>query len=293
MSSQEIQTTENAAGDLSPAMTPVNQSVIDQMKSYAEAWVHAANIGEQVARTDFAGPFKGKPQDMAVAILKGANLGIPPENIGKAIYVVHGTPSLYGKTALAIALQHGYVAETIEDTPEAVTVRMTSPKGQEMEVRYTIERATKEGLVKGNKVQYDTRPSKMLYWKCVGELTDRMIPHLTGGMPVKEDIEQSEPAMKATATRMDRPADRGVDVVRQALAAKQQLQPDEDAKRVEQAKPSVKVIMQRALDAIAKAETDEKLTSIMDYAAKQGLDQDVLDMLADRCGERAQEVGIV
>lgn len=292
MSSQEIQNTENAAGDLSPAMTPVNQSVIDQMKSYAEAWVHAANIGEQVARTDFAGPFKGKPQDMAVAILKGANLGIPPENIGKAIYVVHGTPSLYGKTALAIALQHGYVAETIEDTPEAVTVRMTSPKGQEMEVRYTIERATKEGLVKGNKVQYDTRPSKMLYWKCVGELTDRMIPHLTGGMPVKEDIEQSEPAMKATATRMDRPADRGADMVRQALAEKQQ-QPGEGAKQVEQAKPTVEEITQRALAAIAKANSDADLDKIMNHAQKQDLDQATLDMLADKCGERAQEVGIV
>ncbi|MDK6445838.1 hypothetical protein QP104_07955, partial [Alloscardovia omnicolens] len=66
---------------------------------------------------------------------------------------------------------------------------------------YTIERATKEGLVKGNKAQYETRPSKMLYWKCIGELTDRMIPHLTGGMPIKEDWEQSP--VKMTATRED------------------------------------------------------------------------------------------
>lgn len=96
------------------------------------------------------------------------------------------------------------------------------------------------------------------------------------------------------STRMDRPADRGADMVRQALAEKkQQPQPGEDAKHVEQAKPTVEEITQRALAAIAKAETDEKLSSIMDYASKQNLDQDVLDMLADKCGERAQEVGIV
>lgn len=195
-------------------MSSVNQRVLEQMQSYAQAWSSAATLGEQLARTDFAGPFKGKPADMTVAILKGANLGIPPTDIGKAIYVVHGTPALYGKTALAIALQHGYIAETLEDTPTAVTVRMSSPQGQQMDVRYTIERATQEGLVKGNKAQYDTRPSKMLYWKCIGELTDRMIPHLTGGMPIKEDVEQSP--IKVTAVRQDR----GADAVRAALAQK-------------------------------------------------------------------------
>lgn len=198
--SNELATT-NQQGMQPAAMTPVNTNVLEQLQAQAQSWVAASQIAEQLAKTDFAGPFKGKPNDMAAAILKGATLGIPPESIGKSIYVVHGTPSLYGKAALAIALQHGYIAETIEDTPTAVTVRMTSPKGQEMEVRYTIERATKEGLVKGNKAQYETRPSKMLYWKCIGELTDRMIPHLTGGMPIKEDWEQSP--VKMTAIRED------------------------------------------------------------------------------------------
>lgn len=219
--------------DTTPAvMEPVNTKTLNQLKSYAEAWGSAAQIAEQLARTDFAGPFKGKPQDMAVAILKGASLGIPPESIGKSIYVVHGTPSLYGKTALAIALKHGYIAETIEDTSKAVTVRMTAPHGQQMEVRYTIQRATQEGLVKGNKVQYETRPSKMLFWKCIGELTDRMIPHLVGGMPIKEDWEQSP--VKATATRVD--DQRGLDQVRAALAARKPApEPKQGAEVDEQA----------------------------------------------------------
>lgn len=202
-------------------MGSVDTDTLENLKRYSEAWGAAAQIGEQIARTDFAGPFKDKPQDMAVAILKGSSLGIPPESIGKSIYVVHGTPALYGKTALAIALQHGYIVETLEDTPQAVTVRMTSPQGQEMEVRYTIERAEREGLVKGNQVQYETRPSKMLYWKCIGELTDRMIPHLTGGMPIKEDWEQTP--VKMTARRADH-NERGKDDVRAALAAKKQVQ---------------------------------------------------------------------
>ena len=213
--------TTNEDAELMP-MESVDRDVLKELQSYAEAWGAAASISEQLARTDFAGPFKGKPADMAAAILKGATIGIPPADIGKAIYVVHGTPALYGKTALAIALRHGYQADTLEDTPEAVTVRMTSPQGQEMDVRYTIERAEKEGLVKGNAAQYKSRPSKMLYWKCIGELTDRMIPHLTGGMPIKEDVQQSAP-VKATATRTDR---RGGARAALSAAAQQTAQPE-------------------------------------------------------------------
>ena len=221
MTTPNTPATTNEDAELMP-MEPVDRDVLKELQSYAEAWGAAASISEQLARTDFAGPFKGKPADMAAAILKGATIGIPPADIGKAIYVVHGTPALYGKTALAIALRHGYQADTLEDTPEAVTVRMTSPQGQEMDVRYTIERAEKEGLVKGNAAQYKSRPSKMLYWKCIGELTDRMIPHLTGGMPIKEDVQQSAP-VKATATRTDR---RGGARAALSAAAQQTAQPE-------------------------------------------------------------------
>ena len=221
MTTPNTPATTNEDAELMP-MEAVDRDVLKELQSYAEAWGAAASISEQLARTDFAGPFKGKPADMAAAILKGATIGIPPADIGKAIYVVHGTPALYGKTALAIALRHGYQADTLEDTPEAVTVRMTSPQGQEMDVRYTIERAEKEGLVKGNAAQYKSRPSKMLYWKCIGELTDRMIPHLTGGMPIKEDVQQSAP-VKATATRADR---RGGARAALSAAAQQTAQPE-------------------------------------------------------------------
>lgn len=215
---QQIDTYQTSSGVMEP-MAPVAPGVLDELKSYAEAWSTAAQIAEQISRTDFAGPFKGKPADLAVAILKGTSIGIPPADIGKAIYVVHGTPALYGKTALAIALQHDYIVETLEDTPEAVTVRMTAPHGQQMDVRYTIERANQEGLVDGNKQQYQKRPSKMLYWKCIGELTDRMIPHLTGGMPIKEDAEQSAVKMQAVRAVRQDGGGRGRAGLQQALAA--------------------------------------------------------------------------
>lgn len=277
MTSTELTHTsgQDVALDAEP-MAPVAPGVLEGLQQQAQAWGAAAQIAEQLARTDFAGPFKGKPADMAAAILKGAELGIPAASIGKSIYVVHGAPSLYGKTALAIALQHGYTAETIEDTPQAVAVRMTSPAGQEMEVRYTIERATQEGLVKGNKAQYDARPSKMLYWKCIGELTDRMIPHLTGGMPVKEDLEQST-TIKATAERVDRPQQRG----RSALdRAKKKPEPVQDDPQV------------KATEGIEAAGDAETLDKILNWAANQGLADGQIDHLQDLAAQRATALGL-
>ena len=273
--------TTNEAAELMP-MEPVDRDILNELQSYAEAWGAAASISEQLARTDFAGPFKGKPADMAAAILKGATIGIPPADIGKAIYVVHGTPALYGKTALAIALRHGYQANTLEDTPEAVTVRMTSPQGQEMDVRYTIERAEKEGLVKGNAAQYKSRPSKMLYWKCIGELTDRMIPHLTGGMPIKEDVQQSTP-VKATATRTDR---RGGARAALSAAAQQTAQPEPEDPPVE-----VDEVTGAYTAAIKEAVTRADIQALMTQAKDDDLLTDTdRDNLATTANTRWEEL---
>lgn len=271
--------TTNEAAELMP-MEPVDRDILNELQSYAEAWGAAASISEQLARTDFAGPFKGKPADMAAAILKGATIGIPPADIGKAIYVVHGTPALYGKTALAIALRHGYQADTLEDTPEAVTVRMTSPQGQEMDVRYTIERAEKEGLVKGNAAQYKSRPSKMLYWKCIGELTDRMIPHLTGGMPIKEDVQQSTP-VKATATRTDR---KGGARAALSAAAQQTAQPEPEPTEVDE-------VTDAYTAAIKEAVTRADIQGIMTQAKDDDLLTDTdRDNLATTANTRWEEL---
>lgn len=281
---QELDTTNQQAPDTGMPMAPVNSNVLEQLRSQAESWSAAAQIAEQLARTDFAGPFKNKPADMAAAILKGATLGIPPESIGKSIYVVHGTPALYGKTALAIALSHGYETETIEDSSKAVTVRMTSPKGKSMEVRYTIERATQEGLVKGNKVQYETRPSKMLYWKCIGELTDRMIPHLTGGMPVKEDWEQS-PTHKVTATRLDRPS-RGASGLKAALGMGETGRQEEQ----QQANEPAPVDAEFLADIQSTVESFTTTDDINDFADGLKAEGDVPDEVKDIIMSRYNEL---
>lgn len=73
----------------------------------------------------------------------------------------------------------------------------------------------------------------MLFWKCVGEAADQLFPHITKGMGVKEDYEQSNPnefkkTYSATATRQD--------VAQQALAApapKKKQEPEQQTVEVD------------------------------------------------------------
>ena len=253
-------------------MERTNINVLENLRAQAESWEAAEFIAGKLVNTAAAGPFKGKPQDLAAAVLKGASLGIPAEAIGSSIYVVHGTPALYGKTALQIARAHGYTFDREEFTPQSVTVRAYAPNGDSQATTYTYERATREGLVKGNKAQYETRPEKMLYWKCIGELADQFFPHLLNGMPIKEDWEQS-PSIKMTATRTDQRQERGADAVRAALAQKQQPEqstaPQPDAK---------------ALEDINTAESVDQLGDIMNDL--QGVDPAVWDEYTKAADQR-------
>ena len=253
-------------------MERTNINVLENLRAQAESWEAAEFIAGKLINTAAAGPFKGKPQDLAAAVLKGASLGIPAEAIGSSIYVVHGTPALYGKTALQIARAHGYTFDREEFTPQSVTVRAYAPNGDSQATTYTYERATREGLVKGNKAQYETRPEKMLYWKCIGELADQFFPHLLNGMPIKEDWEQS-PSIKITATRQDQRQERGADAVRAALAQKQQPE-----------QPTAPHPEPKALEAINAAESVDQLGDIMN--GLQGVDPAVWDEYTKAADQR-------
>lgn len=197
---------------------PVSESV-SSLATQVQDMSDAHKLATAFANTGFAGPFKGKPDDLAVAILKGNALGIPAHEVGGKIYVVHGTPALYGQTALAIAKNNGYRFRRVNYSAERVTVECLAPNGDLDTADYTIERAKREGLVAGNK-QYNNRPEKMLYWKCIGELSDQFFPHLTGGLKLKEDLEISEPIKaEAEVVHDKKPVLGGESSQKQALSA--------------------------------------------------------------------------
>jgi len=177
--------------------------------------------------------FRGKPDDGAAAILYGAELGLKPQQALQQVFVIHGQPAIYARTMAGLLKAKGYRFQTVEDTPQAVTVHGVSPRGEEETSTWTIERAKTAGYT-GNK-KYQSDPQAMLYAKALSEVCRKLAPDVLLGIKYTAEDLQLEP-IKMTATRTDT---RGVDRVREALAQKQQQAPREETPALPEPSPAL------------------------------------------------------
>src|SRR5690606_22505986 len=107
----------------------------------------------------------------------------------RSIYVVHGTPALYARSMVALALSQGHEVWT-EHTSDAKVVVCGRRKGSEhIETsEWTIARAQKAGYT-GNK-KYASNPQEMLYSKAASEVARKIAADTLAGIPYSvEDLE--------------------------------------------------------------------------------------------------------
>lgn len=150
--------------------------------------------------------FRGKPVDAAAAIMRGAQLGLQPNQALEGFFVVHGRVGMYARTMQAIAQRCGVQFQTIEATDQVVT--MEGRRGDIVErVSWTIERATKAGYTT-NKL-YKTNPIEMLRQKCLAELSRLLAPDALMGMYNEvemEQVTQQQPVYTVESQRVDKPS---------------------------------------------------------------------------------------
>lgn len=212
----------------------VSSNAFALLRQQAQAMADAKEFAEMACHTGMVPAiFRGKPDDATVAILYGAELGMPPHQALQQIFVINGKPAIYARTMAGLLMPHGYLFKTVETSDTSVTVQGTGPRGEVETSTWTIERATKAGYV-SNKL-YKTDPQAMLYAKALGEVARKIAPDVLMGMTyTREELELQQP-VRAEATRLD---GRGAAGLRQALAAQetpppapqvQELQPDIDS----------------------------------------------------------------
>lgn len=191
--------------------------------------------------------FRGKPDDGAAAILYGAELGLKPQQALQQVFVIHGQPAIYARTMAGLLKAKGYRFQTVEDTPQAVTVHGVSPRGEEETSTWTIERAKTAGYT-GNK-KYQSDPQAMLYAKALSEVCRKLAPDVLLGIRYSaEDLEMEQP-IQMTATRQDQ---RGMDGVRAALAAHgktSQPEPEQEPAQEQGVSEVMQTFTTRALNA--------------------------------------------
>ena len=157
---------------------------------------------------------------MAAAVY-GATLGFGVAKSLQNVFTVHGQPSIYARTAVALVMSHGHEIRTIEATADSVTVagRRKGSSNWEQST-WTYERAKKAGFTTNAK--YQTQPEEMLWAKAAMTVCRRAFPDVMEGIPYAAEELELEP-VKYESQRLD--VQRGADGVRAALAAKREPEP--------------------------------------------------------------------
>lgn len=199
-----------------PPARPAASEAIGQLMMHADAMVHAKALADALCDSDLVpATYRGKPGNGAAAILYGAELGLNPIQSLQQIFVVHGAPAIYARTAVALVKRHGVVIETVSSTNEAVTVRGNDRRtGQTEQATWDIPRAQLAGYTSNKK--YQTDPQAMLYAKAAMEVCRKIAPDVLLGIPYsREELEMEQ---QPTRVRSER-GGVGVKALRERAAA--------------------------------------------------------------------------
>lgn len=173
-------------------------------------------------------PKKGGPQQgrdaalskaMAAAVY-GATLGFGAAKSLQNVFTVHGQPSIYARTAVALVLSYGHDVWTVEAGPNSVTVAGRRKGKEHVETStWDLDRAVKAGFTSNQK--YKSQPEEMLWAKAAMTVCRRAFPDVMEGIPYStEELELEQRPVKATATRTDRPQRGGAGVMSALSRAK-------------------------------------------------------------------------
>ena len=168
------------------------------------AWAEAASAANSLARALSQTAFVPKEMtnvgNATAAILMGDELGLSPLAALRSIYVVHGTPALYARSMVALALAHGHQIWT-EETSDAKVIVCGQRRGSDKTERaeWTISRAQKAGYTSNKK--YASTPQEMLYSKAAAEVARKVAPDVLAGIPYSVEDLELEDVPTTTVTR--------------------------------------------------------------------------------------------
>lgn len=135
------------------------------------------------------------PEAVMVAIMAGAELGLPPFQALQSFAVVNGRPTLWGDGLVAVARTNGAkVKEWSDGHADAMVAHciVTRPDGEEIERSFSVAEAKKAGLW-GKQGPWTQYPQRMLAMRARAyALRDGCADYLRG-FQVREEVEDYQP----------------------------------------------------------------------------------------------------
>lgn len=180
------------------ATTPQNQPLPNPAPSAGTTalvqWAQEANLAYDMAQKLAATSFvpqslRGKPGDIAAAILAGSELGLKPMATLKSIDIIQGTPALRAHAMRGLIQSQGHDIELVESTDTRCVMRGRRAGSEAwQEVVWDLDRARLMGLL--NKDQWKKNPKGMLVARATGDTCRLIASDALHGMPyVAEELE--------------------------------------------------------------------------------------------------------
>lgn len=251
--------------------------------------------------------YRGKPNDVMVAVMMGLELGLNPATAIQNIGVVEGTPAPYGTIVLALARRSPqWVEEAYQEWFELNGERIMDPHdldedatkwpanlravcvvqrlgGQVRQESFSVGRAIQAGLWMrtsqgGKKMPWSAYPADMLMWKARARAIRPTFSDVLKGCHVYEDLrdqKREEKLIRDTAPAEDRAPPQAAlshsDAILQQGADQNHLLDD-------------------VSEAIAKVEGEAALKEIAETKAWKSLDKNHRQEARSRYAVRLQEL---
>jgi len=144
---------------------------------------------------------QGKPRDVLLVLLKGAELGLKPLQALSEIHIVDGKAGVSAKLKMALCLQRPeceffvMVASTAE---KAVYRAKRKGAPEPVEYSYSIEDAKRAGLT--HKQNWQNHPAAMLRARCSSGLADSVFPDLCQGVMTHDELREVEERVVGTSS---------------------------------------------------------------------------------------------
>ncbi len=142
------------------------------------------NMAKAFAQSGFFG-YKNSSEAFTLMCLAQAN-GLHPAKAAERYHIIQGRPAMKADAMLAAFQESGGKVRWVKRTEKECTLHLSHPQGGELDVTWSIERATKAGLT--GKSTWKQYPTQMLSARCVSEGVRALYPACLCGMYTPEEV---------------------------------------------------------------------------------------------------------
>lgn len=155
-----------------------------------------SNMAQAFAKSGFFG-YRNSSEAFTLMCLAQAN-GLHPAKAAERYHLIQGRPAMKADAMLAAFQESGGKVRWLKRTEKECTLHLSHPQGGELDVTWSIDRATKAGLT--GKSTWKQYPTQMLSARCVSEGVRALYPACLCGMYTPEEVSDfdAKPAPQQT-----------------------------------------------------------------------------------------------